>query len=79
MLVKKKNGGICPCIDYRQLNALVRPEGFPMLRIQDCLDAVTGATLFSVFDLTSGFFQIPLKKENIPKKILCYKIRPVRI
>ena len=66
VLVKKKNGGVCPCIDYRRLNAFVRPEGFQMPRIQDCLDAVTGATLFSVFDLTSGYFQIPLKKEDIP-------------
>ena len=67
VLVKKKNGGIRPCVDYRRLNALVRPEGFPMPRIQDCLDAVAGATLFSVFDLTNGYFQIPLKKEDIPK------------
>ena len=67
VLVKKKNGGIRLCVNYRRLNALVRPEGFPMPRIQDCLDAVAWATLFSVFDLTSRYFQIPLEKEDIQK------------
>ena len=67
VLVKKKNGNIRPCVDYRKVNALVKPDGFPLPRIQDCLDAVAGAHLFSSFDLTSGYFQIPLKQEVIPK------------
>jgi len=67
VLVKKKNGSIRPCVDYRKVNALVKPDGFPLPRIQDCLDAVAGAHLFSSFDLTSGYFQIPLKQEDIPK------------
>ena len=66
-LTVKKNGQVRPCIDYRRLNALVKPDGFPIPRIQDCLDAVAGSSLFSTFDLTSGYFQIPLKKEDIPK------------
>ena len=44
-----------------------------MPRVQDCLDAVAGATLFSTFDLTSGYFQIPLKKEDIPKSAFVTK------
>ena len=67
VLVRKKNGSLRPCVDYRKVNALVKPDGFPLPRIQDCLDAVAGAHLFSSFDLTSGYFQIPLKKEDIPK------------
>ena len=67
VLVRKKNGSMRPCVDYRKVNALVKPDGFPLPRIQDCLDAVSGAHLFSSFDLTSGYFQIPLKKEDIPK------------
>ena len=58
--VKKKDGGVRPCVDYRKVNELVKPDGFPLPRIQDCLDAVAGANLFSTFDLTSGYFQIPL-------------------
>ena len=67
VLVRKKSGAVRPCLDYRKLNELVRPDGFPMPRVQDCLDAVSGSTLFSTFDLTSGYFQIPLKTEDIKK------------
>lgn len=73
VLVKKKNGQIRPCVDYRRVNQLVKPDGFPLPRIQDCLDAVAGSTLFSTFDLTSGFFQIPLKTEDVPKSAFVCK------
>ncbi|CAG2222543.1 unnamed protein product [Mytilus edulis] len=66
-LVVKKNGKIRPCCDYRFLNALTRLDSFPIPRIQDCLDAVGGATLMSTFDLTSGYHQIPMKKDDISK------------
>ena len=73
VLVKKKSGAIRPCVDYRRVNALVKPDGFPLPRIQDCLDAVAGSIYFSSFDLTSGYFQIPLKEEDIPKSAFCCK------
>ena len=67
VLVAKKNRQVRSCVDYRKVNALVKSDGCPLPRIQDCLDAVAGSTLFSTFDLTSGDFQIPLKEEDIPK------------
>ncbi|MEW8104750.1 MAG: reverse transcriptase family protein [Candidatus Thiodiazotropha endolucinida] len=67
VLVAKKDGGVRPCVDYRKFNQLVKPEAFPLPRIQDCLDSVAGSSLFSTFDLTSGYFQIPVKKTDIPK------------
>jgi len=67
VLVKKKSGGIRPCIDYRQVNPITRKDAFPLPRIQDCLDAVTGSILFSTLDLTSGCHQIPVKEEDIQK------------
>ena len=73
VLVRKKSGAIRPCVDYRKLNALVKPDGFPMPRIQDCLDAVAGSSLFSSFDLTSGYFQIPLKESDRPKSAFVCK------
>lgn len=73
VLVRKKSGAVRPCIDYRRVNALVKPDGFPLPRVQDCLDAVAGSSLFSSFDLTSGYFQIPLKKDDIPKSAFCCK------
>ncbi|XP_053395476.1 uncharacterized protein LOC128555819 [Mercenaria mercenaria] len=66
-LVRKKNGSVRPCVDYMKLNELVKPDGFPMPHVKDCLVAVAGSTLFSTFDLTSGYFQIPLKEADISK------------
>ena len=73
MLVSKKNGGVRPCVDYRKVNQLVKPDNFPLPRIQDCLDAVAASQLFSTNDLTSGYFQIPLMEEDIPKSAFICK------
>lgn len=73
VLVRKKSGAIRPCVDYRKVNALVKPDGFPLPRIQDCLDAVAGSKWFSSLDLTSGYFQIPLRREDIPKSAFTCK------
>ena len=59
-LVLKKSSVVRPCVDYRKLNALVKQDDFPLPQIQDCLDLLAGARLFSTFDLTSGNFQIPI-------------------
>ena len=72
-LVSKKDGGVRLCVDYRKVNELVKPDGFPLPRIQDCLDAVAGSRWLSTFDLTSGYYQIPLKKEDIPKSAFVCK------
>ena len=64
VLVRKKSGGVRICVDYRKLNAVTVPDAFPLPRIQDCLDAVTGACLFSTFDLTSGYHQVPVKESD---------------
>ena len=73
VLVSKKDGAVRPCVDYRKVNKLVKPDGFPLPKIQDCFDAVAGSCFFSTFDLTSGYFQIPLKEENIPKSAFVCK------
>ena len=73
VLEKKKDSSVRPCVDYRKVNELVKPDGFPLPSIQDCLDAVVGSQYFSTFDLLSGYFQIPLLEEDIPKSAFVCK------
>ena len=73
VLVKRKDGSVMPCVDYRKINELIKPDGFPLPRTQDCLDAVAGSKFFSTFDLLSGYFQIPLLEEYIPKSVFVCK------
>ena len=67
VLVRKKNGNVRPCIDYRRLNSVTENDAFPLPRIQDCLDAVSGSTLYSTMDLTSGYHQVPVRNSDIRK------------
>ena len=67
VLVRKKNGKIRPCVDYRRVNFLTRKDAYPIPRTQDCLDAMAGSVMFSTLDMTSGYHQIPIKEEDIPK------------
>lgn len=46
---------------------MTTPDAFPLPRVQDCLDAVRGAKYFSTFDITSGYHQVPVRKEDVPK------------
>jgi hypothetical protein len=67
VFVRKKSGEVRPCIDYRKLNDVTCKDAFPLPKSRDCLDTVAGSTLFSSFDITSAYNQIPIKSEDIPK------------
>lgn len=54
VVVQKKDGSIRLCVDYRQLNLRTRKDAFPLPRIEESLDALAGARLFSTLDLASG-------------------------
>ena len=71
VLVKKKDGSLRLCVDYRQLNSRTRKDAFPLPRIEESLDALTGARWFSTMDLASGYHQVPVAEADRPKTAFC--------
>ena len=67
LLVRKKLGQVQHCIDYRQLNKVNKDVAYPIPRTQDCLNNMTGATMFSMMDITLAYNQVPVVEKNIPK------------
>ena len=64
VLVRKKNGTIRLCIDYRALNAITIKDKFPLPNIDDVLTRLHGAKFFTSFDLISGFWQLALHEDS---------------
>ena len=67
IFVKKKNGSLRLCVDYRALNNITVKNKYPLPRIDDLLDRLHGAKIFSKIDLAAGYHQIRLREEDIPK------------
>ena len=67
VLVQKKNGGVRFCVDYRKLNGLTKLDEFPLPRIDDTLDLLSGARYFITLDLASGYWQVA-KEESSKEK-----------
>jgi len=64
VLVKKRDGKMRYCIDYRGVNNLTKKDSFPLPRIDQCLDTLNGSQYFSTFDLTSGYHQVGMAPED---------------
>lgn len=71
VVVKKKDSTIRLCVDYRLLNTKTRKDAFPLPRIEESLDALSGARWFSTLDLASGYNQVPVAEPDKMKTAFC--------
>jgi hypothetical protein len=67
LFVKKKDGSMRMCIDYWELNKVTIKNRYPLPRIDDLLDQLQGARVFSKVDLRLGYHQVRVKEKDIPK------------
>ncbi|CAG2229203.1 unnamed protein product [Mytilus edulis] len=67
VLVRKKDGSVRWCVDYRKLNQFSVRDAYPLPKISICLDCLANASLFSVCDLQSGYWQLRMAEEDSHK------------
>ncbi|KAL0543937.1 hypothetical protein IC582_019043 [Cucumis melo] len=67
LFVKKKDGSMRLCIDYRELNKVTIKNRYPLPMIDDFFDQLQGTTIFSKIDLRSGYHQLRIRDSDIPK------------
>lgn len=67
VVVRKKSGSVRMCVDYRTLNRRTIPDQYTVPKIEDALHCLSGSKWFSVLDLRSGYYQIPMSKDDKEK------------
>ena len=67
VLITKKDGSPRFCLDYRKLNDVTVKDAYPLPRVEDCINALSGSKYFSSLDLNSGYWQVGMKTEDKEK------------
>lgn len=67
VIVMKKDGTVRFCCDYRKLNSVTHRDAYPLPRVEESLDALGQARLFSSLDLTAGYFQVAVEEKDQEK------------
>lgn len=67
LFVRKKDGTLRMCVDYRALNALTTKDNYPLPRIDESFNRLGQATIFSKIDLRSGYWQVRIEPDDVPK------------
>ena len=71
VFVRKKNGEVRLCVDYRELNKRTVKDAYPLPRPDEVQDRLMGSTVFSTLDLRSGYWQLPVHANDQPKTAFC--------
>ena len=61
-IVKKKDGALRLCVDYRRLNGVSKADAYPMPRVNDLIDRLGKSCFVSTMDLTRGYWQVPVAR-----------------
>ena len=64
VLVRKKDGSLWFCIDFRRLNARTKKNAYPLPHMQETMESMVGTRNFSCMDLKSGFWQVKMAEES---------------
>ena len=67
VLIRKRDGTVRYCVDFRRLNSITIKDAFPLPLIEDCLDSLAGSVYFSTLDMASGYYQIEIAPEDREK------------